>query len=148
MNDYPRDMIGYGAQPPRANWPEQARIALQFVLNYEEGGENNVLHGDAGSEQFLSEIIGSAAYPDRHMSMESIYEYGARAGFWRLWRLFRAFDIPVTVYGVTDALARSPSQVAAIWSSPLSADAMAQPTACGTCVARLPEIENTLPSLL
>ena len=85
---YPRDMIGYGRTPPQANWPGRARIAVQFVLNYEEGGENNVLHGDAGSEQFLSEIVGAAAYPDRHLSMESIYEYGSRAGFWRLHRMF------------------------------------------------------------
>ncbi|MBO4119365.1 hypothetical protein J5T34_01275, partial [Cupriavidus gilardii] len=85
---YPRDLIGYGAQPPHARWPGGARIALQFVLNYEEGGENCVLHGDAASEQFLSEIVGAAAYPDRHMSMESIYEYGSRAGVWRILREF------------------------------------------------------------
>ena len=78
-DNYPRDLIGYGARPPHARWPDGARIALQFVLNYEEGGENNVLHGDAGSEQFLSEIIGAAAYPERHMSMEGVYEYGSRA---------------------------------------------------------------------
>ncbi|MFS8931836.1 allantoinase, partial [Cupriavidus taiwanensis] len=81
---YPRDLTGYGAQPPHARWPGGARIAVQFVLNYEEGGENCVLHGDAASEQFLSEIVGAAAYPERHMSMEGIYEYGSRAGVWRI----------------------------------------------------------------
>ncbi|MEC8111957.1 MAG: allantoinase, partial [Pseudomonadota bacterium] len=85
-SDYPRDLIGYGPNPPRANWPGNARIAVQFVLNYEEGGESNVLHGDEYSEQFLSEIIGAAPYQDRHMSMESIYEYGSRVGVWRILR--------------------------------------------------------------
>ena len=113
MHRYPRDMIGYGANPPAAHWPNGARIAVQFVLNYEEGGENNVLHGDAASEAFLSEIVGAAPWPgQRHWNMESIYEYGARAGFWRLHRLMR--DLPVTVYGVATALARSPEQVAAM----------------------------------
>lgn len=87
-HDYPRDLAGYGGQPPVANWPGQARIAVQFVLNIEEGAENNVLHGDAGSEQFLSDIIGADSYPDRHMSMESLYEYGTRAGFWRIHQEF------------------------------------------------------------
>ena len=115
MPRYPRDMIGYGANPPNANWPDGARIAVQFVLNYEEGGENNILHGDAASEAFLSEIVGAAAWPgQRHWNMESIYEYGARAGFWRLHKLFTKNDIPVTVYGVASALARSPEQVAAM----------------------------------
>ncbi len=115
MNRYPRDMIGYGATPPQANWPGGARIAVQFVLNYEEGGENNVLHGDTASEAFLSEIVGAAAWPgQRHWNMESIYEYGARAGFWRLHNLFTTNDIPVTVYGVATALARSPEQVRAM----------------------------------
>lgn len=108
MKDYPRDMIGYGARPPQADWPGQARIALQFVLNYEEGGENNVLHGDSGSEQFLSEIIGANAYPARHMSMESIYEYGSRAGVWRLLREFEARGLPLTVFAVAMALQRNP----------------------------------------
>lgn len=108
MNDYPRDMIGYGANPPRAQWPGDARIALQFVLNYEEGGESNVLHGDAGSEQFLSEIIGAPGYPDRHMSMESIYEYGSRAGVWRLLREFESRGLPLTVFAVAMALQRHP----------------------------------------
>ncbi len=115
MNRYPRDMAGYGPNAPDANWPGGAKIAVQFVLNYEEGGENNILHGDAASEAFLSEIVGAAQWPDqRHWNMESIYEYGARAGFWRLHRLFTGFDIPVTVYGVATALARSPQQVAAM----------------------------------
>ena len=108
MDAYPRDMIGYGAHPPHADWPNNARIALQFVLNYEEGGENNVLHGDPGSEQFLSEIIGAPAYPARHMSMESIYEYGSRAGVWRLLREFEARGLPLTVFAVAMALARHP----------------------------------------
>ena len=106
--NYPRDLIGYGPQPPHARWPNQARIAVQFVLNYEEGGENCVLHGDPGSEQFLSEIIGAAAYPDRHLSMESIYEYGSRAGVWRILREFEKRNLPLTVFGVSMALARNP----------------------------------------
>jgi len=115
MNRYPRDMHGYGPTPPDANWPDGAKIAVQFVVNYEEGGENNILHGDAASEAFLSEIVGAAAWQgQRHWNMESIYEYGARAGFWRLHRLFTTANIPVTVYGVATALARSPVQVAAM----------------------------------
>jgi allantoinase len=105
---YPRDLIGYGRQVPQANWPGQARIAVQFVLNYEEGGENCVLHGDAGSEAFLSEIIGAAVYPARHLSMESIYEYGSRAGVWRILREFEKRQLPLTVFGVSMALARHP----------------------------------------
>ena len=108
MSSYPRDMIGYGGNPPHAEWPGDARVALQFVLNYEEGGENNVLHGDAGSEQFLSEIIGAQSYPARHMSMESIYEYGSRAGVWRLLREFEARGLPLTVFAVAMALYRHP----------------------------------------
>ena len=112
---YPRNMIGYGAHRPDARWPDQARIAVQFVLNYEEGGENCLLHGDAASEAFLSEIVGAQPWPgQRHWNMESIYEYGARSGFWRLYRLFTGAGIPVTVYGVASALARSPEQVAAM----------------------------------
>ncbi|MEL7212658.1 MAG: allantoinase PuuE [Pseudomonadota bacterium] len=115
MKRYKRDMRGYGATPPDAAWPNGAKIAVQCVLNYEEGGENNILHGDAASEAFLSEIVGAAAWPgQRHWNMESIYEYGARAGFWRLHRLFTGMDIPVTVYGVATALARNPDQVAAM----------------------------------
>jgi OHCU decarboxylase len=105
---YPRDMIGYGRNPPFADWPGKARIALQFVINYEEGGENNILHGDAASEAFLSEIVGAAPWPGmRHMNMESIYEYGSRSGFWRLHRLFTERKIPVTVYAVATAMARN-----------------------------------------
>ena len=115
MNRYPRDMLGYGGTPPDPQWPNGARIAVQFVVNYEEGGENNILHGDAASEAFLSEIVGAAPWVgQRHWNMESIYEYGARAGFWRLHRLFTQEDLPVTVYGVATALARSPEQVAAM----------------------------------
>ena len=112
---YDRNMRGYGATPPDAQWPGGAKIAVQFVLNYEEGGENAVIHGDAASEAFLSEIVGAAAWPgQRHWNMESIYEYGARAGFWRLHRLFTGAGVPVTVYGVATALARAPEQVAAM----------------------------------
>lgn len=107
-DNYPRDLIGYGAQPPHARWPGGARIALQFVLNYEEGGENCVLHGDAASEQFLSEIVGAAAYPARHMSMEGIYEYGSRAGVWRILREFERRKLPLTIFGVSMALQRHP----------------------------------------
>ncbi len=110
--DYPRDLIGYGGKPPHANWPNKARIAVQFVLNYEEGGENCVLHGDPGSEQFLSEIVGAAAYPDRHMSMESIYEYGSRAGVWRILNEFKKRQLPLTIFGVAMALERHPDLVA------------------------------------
>ena len=114
---YIRDMRGFGPNPPKANWPNKAKIAIQIVLNYEEGGENCILHGDVASEAFLSEIVGAAAWPDqRHWNMESIYEYGARAGFWRLFRLFQDHKIPVTVFGVATALARSPEQVAAMLS--------------------------------
>jgi len=113
MTRYPRDMRGHGPNPPDPQWPGGAKIAVQIVLNYEEGGENNILHGDAASEAFLSEIVGAAAWPgQRHWNMESIYEYGARAGFWRLHRLMG--DLPITVYGVASALARSPEQVAAM----------------------------------
>ena len=107
-------MIGYGRMPPNPAWPDAARLALQFVINYEEGGESGVLHGDRASEMFLSEIIGAQAYPARHMSMESLYEYGSRAGFWRLWRLFAGRRIPLTVFGVAMALERNPGAVAAI----------------------------------
>ena len=111
--NYPRDLVGYGRNQPHANWPNGARIALQFVLNYEEGGENCVLHGDPASETFLSEIIGAAAFPMRHMSMESIYEYGSRAGLWRLLRMFEQRRLPLTVFGVSMALKRNPEAVAA-----------------------------------
>ncbi len=115
MKRYPRDMIGYGANAPDPQWPGGSKIAVSLVLNYEEGGENSVLHGDAASEAFLSDIAGAQPWPgQRHWNMESIYEYGARAGFWRLHRLFTGMNIPVTVYGVATALARSPEQVAAM----------------------------------
>ena len=118
MTRYPRDLIGYGPTPPDPKWPGNSRIALQFVINYEEGGENCILHGDAASEAFLSEIVGAAPWEgQRHWNMESIYEYGARAGFWRLHRLFTDSGIPVTVYGVATALARSPEQVKAMQSA-------------------------------
>lgn len=116
--DYPRDMRGYGQHPPAANWPQGARIAVQFVINYEEGGEHCVLHGDAEAEVFLSEIIGAAPVEgQRNMNMESIYEYGSRAGFWRLHRMFTERDFPVTVFGVAMALQRNPDAVAAMRSS-------------------------------
>jgi len=107
-------MIGYGQTPPAFALPGDKRIAVQFVVNYEEGGENSVLHGDSASETFLSEIVTATAFPDRHMSMESLYEYGSRAGFWRLYRLFTGRNVPVTVFGVTMALARNPEAVAAM----------------------------------
>ena len=110
---YPRDLIGYGKTPPHPRWPGQARVALQFVLNYEEGGENCVLHGDPASETFLSDMIGAAAFPARHMSMESLYEYGSRAGLWRLLRMFEQRKLPLTVFGVAQALQRNPEAVAA-----------------------------------
>ena len=112
---YPRDLRGYGARPPDAAWPDGARIAVQFVINYEEGAENCVLHGDAASEAFLSEIVGAAPLVNqRHMNMESLYEYGARAGFWRLYRLFTERDMPVTVFAVAMALERNPDVVVAM----------------------------------
>ena len=110
---YPRDLTGYGRVPPHAAWPGGARLALQFVLNHEEGGENNVLDGDAASETFLSEIVGAQAYPMRHMSMESLFEYGSRAGLWRVLRAFESRKLPLTVFGVARALQRHPEAVAA-----------------------------------
>ncbi len=116
MQRYPRDMTGYGANPPKVNWPNGTKIAIQIVLNYEEGGENNILHGDAASEAFLSEITGASAWTgQRHWNMESIYEYGSRAGFWRVHRMLG--DLPLTVYGVATALARAPEQVSAMIAS-------------------------------
>ncbi|MDP3136670.1 MAG: allantoinase PuuE [Burkholderiaceae bacterium] len=111
---YPRDLIGYGRNPPHAQWPGQARIALQFVLNYEEGGENSVLHGDTGSEQFLSEMFNPERYAERHLSMEGIYEYGSRAGVWRILREFERRSLPLTVFGVAMALQRHPELCAAL----------------------------------
>lgn len=115
IDRYPRDMVGYGRYTPDPQWPNQARIAVQFVINYEEGGENCVLHGDQAAEAFLSEIIGAEPLNGvRHMNIESIYEYGSRAGFWRLYRLFTSHQIPVTVYGVAMALERNPEAIAAM----------------------------------
>lgn len=112
---YPRDLVGYGRTPPHPHWPGEARIAVQFVINYEEGGENCTLHGDAASEAFLSEIVGAAPWPgQRHMNMESIYEYGSRAGYWRLWRMFTERKMPVTVFAVASALQRYPEIVASM----------------------------------
>jgi len=112
---YPRDLLGYGRTPPDPRWPGGARIAVQFVLNYEEGGESSILHGDAASESFLTEIVGAQPWPgQRNLVAESAYEYGARAGFWRIWRLFTARRVPLTVYAVAMALARNPDAVAAM----------------------------------
>jgi putative urate catabolism protein len=114
-SDYPRDLRGYGRNPPHARWPGDARVAVQFVVNYEEGGENNILHGDAASEAFLSEVVGAVPWPgQRHMNMESMYEYGARAGFWRLWRAFTSRGMPVTAFAVAHALMRGREQTAAM----------------------------------
>lgn len=118
MNRYPRDFRGHGPNAPDAAWPDGAKIAVSIVLNYEEGGENNLLHGDAQSEAFLSDIAGAAPWPgQRHWNMESLYDYGARAGFWRLHRLFTTLQIPVTIFGVSTALARNPEQVEAMKSA-------------------------------
>jgi peptidoglycan/xylan/chitin deacetylase (PgdA/CDA1 family) len=112
---YPRDLVGYGRHPPDPRWPGGARVAVQFVVNYEEGGERNTLHGDATSEAFLSDVLGAQPWPgQRHMNVESMYEYGSRAGFWRVWRLFAERNFPTTVFGVATALARHPDAVAAM----------------------------------
>src|SRR5215831_16343065 len=114
-NDYPRDLAGYGRNPPDPRWPGGGRVALQFVLNFEEGGENAILHGDAASEAFLSDVLGAQPWRgQRHMNVESMYEYGSRAGFWRLWRMFMDRRLPLTVFGVATALARNPDAVAAM----------------------------------
>lgn len=118
--DYPRDLIGYGASPPHPHWPGDAKVAVQIVLNYEEGGENAILHGDAGSEAYLTEVVGTPSWPGmRNLSVESQYEYGSRAGFWRIHRLLTSRNVPITVYAVTMALARHPeaarAMVAAEW---------------------------------
>ena len=106
-NKYPRNMLGYGSNPPKVTWPNNSKIAVQFVLNYEEGGENSVLHGDKSSEIFLSEIIGAKAIKGRHINMESLYEYGSRVGFWRIHRLFKKYNLPLTIFGVGMALERN-----------------------------------------
>jgi allantoinase len=113
--EYPRDLAGYGRKPPNPRWPGAARIAVQFVINFEEGGENCILNGDQTSEAFLVDVLGAKPWPgQRHMNVESMFEYGSRAGFWRLWRLFTRRDVPVTVFGVASALARNPQIVAAM----------------------------------
>jgi putative urate catabolism protein len=109
-----RDLVGYGATPPAPTWPNSARIAVQFVVNYEEGAENSVLNGDKGSEAFLSEMVGAASHPDRAMAMESLYEYGSRAGFWRLYRLFTERQLPITAFGVAKAMEANPEAVEAM----------------------------------
>jgi chitin deacetylase len=115
FRDYPRDFVGYGRHAPDPNWPAKARVAVQFVINFEDGGENCILHGDAASEAFLSDVLGAKPWPGhRHMSVESMFEYGSRAGFWRLWRLFTARRLPVTVFAVATALARNAPCVAAM----------------------------------
>ena len=112
---YPRDLVGYGRSPPDPRWPGGARVAVQFVINYEEGGERNILHGDATSEAFLSDVLGAQPWlGQRHMNVESMFEYGSRAGFWRLWRIFTERRLPATVFGVATALARYPEAVAAM----------------------------------
>src|SRR5260370_20798794 len=115
VSPYPRDLAGYGRDSPNARWPDGPPLAVQFVVNYEEGGERNILHGDATWEAFLAEVLGARRWPgQRHMNVESMYEYGSRAGFWRLWRLFTNRKVPVTVFGVATALKRSPDAVAAM----------------------------------
>jgi len=117
-SSYPRDLVGYGANPPDPQWPNGARIAVQFVLNYEEGGENSVLHGDVGSEAFLSDMVGAPSHKGaRSLAMESLYEYGSRAGFWRLRRIFDERQVPLTIFGVAMALARNPAAVEAMLES-------------------------------
>jgi allantoinase len=110
---YPRDLVGYGPRPPHPHWPDEARVAVQFVLNYEEGAENCLLDGDPASEVFLSEIVNAQAFPMRHMSMESLYEYGSRAGLWRVLRLFERHHLPLTIFAVAAAVRRNPEAAAA-----------------------------------
>jgi putative urate catabolism protein len=115
LSQYPRDLAGYGRTPPDPRWPGGARVAVQFVINYEEGGERNILHGDATSEAFLTDVLGAQPWPgQRHMNVESMFEYGSRAGFWRLWRIFTERRMPATVFGVATALTRYPEAVAAM----------------------------------
>ncbi len=114
MKDYNRDLVGYGENPPQIQWKDRAKIAVQFVINYEEGGENCILHGDKASEKFLSEIVGVEAREGvRHMNMESIYEYGSRAGFWRLFRMFKDRALPITIFGVATAMEKNPAPIEA-----------------------------------
>ena len=113
FSKYPRDLAGYGRNPPDPRWPGNARVAVQFVVNFEEGAENNILHGDDASETFLTDVLGAKPWPgQRHMSVESMFEYRSRAGFWRLWRIFTTRKLPATVFGVASALARNPQVVA------------------------------------
>jgi len=115
MKKYPRDLVGYGGNPPHPRWPGNARVAVQFVVNYEEGGENNILHDDAASEAFLSDVLGAQPWPGkRHMNLESMFEYGSRAGYWRLWRMFTERNMPVTVFAVATALQRYPEIAASM----------------------------------
>ena len=116
---YPRDLMGYGRHVPHAQWPGGARVAVQFVLNYEEGGENSVLHGDAGSEQFLSEMFNPPSFPERHISMEGIYEYGSRSGVWRILREFEKRGLPLTVFGVATALQKH-TELTAAFKAPIN----------------------------
>src|SRR4051794_16975291 len=139
MTEYPRDLISYGRNPPDPRWPNGARIAVQFVINYEEGGENNILHGDAASEAFLSEIVGAQAlHGVRHMNMESIYEYGSRAGFWRLHRMFTERDIPVTVYAVATALDRNHEAATAMPGDPAPTRWPRSPSKAASSTAPIP----------
>jgi putative urate catabolism protein len=118
FSEYPRDLAGYGRNPPNPHWPNSAHVAVQFVVNFEEGGENCILHGDKASEAFLVDVLGAKPWPgQRHMSVESMFEYGSRAGFWRLWRIFTARKIPVTVFAIATALSRNPQVVAAMRES-------------------------------
>ena len=155
---YPRDMIGYGRNPPDPKWPGGAVVAVQFVLNYEEGAENTVLDGDAGSETFLSEITPAEAFPNRHMSMESLYEYGSRAGLWRVLRTFERREIPLTVFAVARAMQRNPEAVAAFrelgheiachglrWKSYQMADRDTERTHLAEAVQILRELTGTAP---
>ncbi|MBB6095526.1 putative urate catabolism protein [Povalibacter uvarum] len=158
MKPYPRDLIGYGRSPPHARWPGGARIALQFVLNHEEGAENSVLHGDAASETFLSEIIGAQAFPMRHLSMESLYEYGSRAGLWRVLRAFEKRKLPLTIFAVAMALQRHREAAAAFaelgheiachglrWISYQQIDAATESSHIEEAVSILREVTGTAP---
>jgi allantoinase len=155
---YPRDLIGYGRQPPHPQWPNGARLALQFVLNYEEGAENCVLDGDAASEVFLSEIVNAQAFPMRHMSMESLYEYGSRAGVWRVLRAFERHQLPLTVFAVARAVKRNPEVAAAFkelgheiachglrWISYQSADIATERAHMAEAIATLREVFGSAP---
>src|SRR5579863_5847382 len=157
-HDYPRDLVGYGRHPPHARWPGDARIALQFVLNYEEGAESCVLDGDPASEVFLSEIVNAQAFPMRHMSMESLYEYGARAGLWRVLRAFERHRLPLTIFAVATAVRRNPEAAAAFrelgheiashglrWISYQQADESTERTHMHEALATLREIFGTAP---